>query len=218
MILTNRLFTRSEPSRDAKSIYIFCEGAKREYNYFSFFRGIDSRINIEIYSLDNGENNSPMGLFEIAKKSIIKSKENPNPRYEFINDIDEVWFVIDTDKWEDKITELRGKCENYKNWNISQSNPCFEVWLYYHQFSKKPSFKGDEACKNWKSYLDKKIPGGFDSRKHPIYFEKAIINSEKNHEEIDCIPIIGCTDVFKLSKRIYPLVKDKIIRILQIIN
>ena len=32
MIPTNRLFSRREPTRDAKSLYIFCEGKKREYH------------------------------------------------------------------------------------------------------------------------------------------------------------------------------------------
>jgi len=34
MILTNRLFERVEPSRDAKLIIIYCEGKVREDNYF----------------------------------------------------------------------------------------------------------------------------------------------------------------------------------------
>ena len=53
MILTNRLFVREEPTRDAKSIYIFCEGKEREFNYFMYFKELDSRINIEIYKLES---------------------------------------------------------------------------------------------------------------------------------------------------------------------
>lgn len=48
MILTNRLFERVAPNREAKSIYIFSEGAKREVQYFNYFKGLDSRINIEV--------------------------------------------------------------------------------------------------------------------------------------------------------------------------
>ncbi len=40
MILTNRLFEREQPSREARSIYIFCEGARREYQYFEYFKEI----------------------------------------------------------------------------------------------------------------------------------------------------------------------------------
>ncbi len=52
MILKKRLFERAEPSEDAKKIFIFCEGKKRERAYFNYFKAIDSRINIEVYELD----------------------------------------------------------------------------------------------------------------------------------------------------------------------
>ena len=134
MILTNRLFDREPPSRDAKSIYIFCEGAKREFQYFEYFQEMDSRINIEIYRLHPEEDNSPLGLLNIAEKCIIKSEENKNPKYEFI-DGDEVWIVLDTDKdkhnsREPQIEQIIKKCAERKDWNIVESNPCFEVWLY----------------------------------------------------------------------------------------
>ena len=70
MILTNRLFKRKLPDREAKSIYIFCEGAKREYQYFDYFKELDSRINVEIYKLHPEEDNSPLGLLKIAQKCI----------------------------------------------------------------------------------------------------------------------------------------------------
>ena len=76
MILTKRLFVREAPSRLAKSIYIFCEGAKREYQYFQYFKELDSRINIEVYKLDPTENNSPLGLFDIAKQCILSDIKN----------------------------------------------------------------------------------------------------------------------------------------------
>ncbi len=97
MILTNRLFDREPPTKEAKSIYIFCEGLKREFGYFEYFREMDSRINIEVYKLHPHENNSPKGLFGIAKKCVLQSKENPNPKYKFQKN-DEVWIVLDVDK------------------------------------------------------------------------------------------------------------------------
>ena len=97
MILTNRLFEREAPIREAKSIYIFCEGGKREYQYFKYFKEMDSRINVEIYKLHPHEGNSPFGLLNIAKSCIIANKDNPNLKYSFLKN-DEVWIVLDTDK------------------------------------------------------------------------------------------------------------------------
>ena len=70
MSITNRLFERQPPSREAKSIYIFCEGVKREYQYFKYFVEMDSRINIEPYRLHPHEDNSPLGLLNIGKSCI----------------------------------------------------------------------------------------------------------------------------------------------------
>lgn len=214
MILTNRLFERKQPSREAKSIYIFCEGLKREYQYFEYFKEMDSRINLEIYKLNAHEDNSPLGLLNIAKECIIPTIENPNPKYTFQKN-DEVWIVLDTD--EDKtdsrkpqIQKVREECLTFKDWNVAQSNPCFEVWLYYHVNSEKPNFDGNDCCKLWKKLVNETIAGGFQSKRHPIYIEEATINAENNFESENNIPIIGSTEVFKLSKSILPLVELKI--------
>lgn len=38
-------YERKEPSRDSRKIYIYCEGNRREYDYFMFFRGLSSNWN-----------------------------------------------------------------------------------------------------------------------------------------------------------------------------
>ena len=214
MILTNRLFERKKPSREAKSIYIFCEGARREYDYFKYFKGIDSRINIEVYKLHHHENNSPNGLLEIAKQCIEKSESNPSPKYSF-QDNDEVWIVLDTDKdktdsRKPQITQVLQACELKTDWFLAQSNPCFEVWLYYHFFSEKPTLENVGICSNWKTLVNNSIKGGFDARKHPICIENAAIHAEQVFESKNGSPLVGSTDVFRLSKSILNLVKAKI--------
>ena len=138
MILTNRKFVREPPSRVAKSIFIFCEGAKREYQYFMYFKEMDSRINVEVNKLNQSDNNSPLGLFEIAKSNIIRTSNNPNPKYSF-QDGDEVWIVFDVDKDKEEsrkpqIVKVVKESSSFTNWRVAQSNPCFEVWLYNHLF------------------------------------------------------------------------------------
>ncbi len=219
MILTNRRFKREPPSREAKSIYIFCEGAKREYEYFGYFKEMDSRINIEIYKLHPHENNSPGGLLTIAKQSILPNEENNhNPKYTF-QENDEVWIVLDTDidkrsSRKPQIIQIEEFCKQKDDWFVVQSNPCFEVWLYYHFSPEKPLFEGDAYCTTWKGMLNSSISGGFDSRRHPIYIERAIENAENNFELHDSAPSIGSTEVFRLAKSIFPLVEAKIKRVL----
>lgn len=220
MILTNRLFEREAPSREAKSIYIFCEGVKREYQYFKYFKEMDSRINVEIYMLHPHEDNSPAGLLNIAKNCILISEDNPNPKYSFLEN-DEVWIVFDTDKDKDdsrkpQTKKIKEFCRQKSGWFAAQSNPCFEVWLYYHHSSEKPVFENSEDCNAWKKLVNDSISGGFDSRKHPLYISRATVNAEKNFDSVNNIPTAGSTEVFRLSKSILPLIESKIKAVLRL--
>ncbi len=213
MIVNNRKFERKEPDRDAKCIFIFCEGAKREQQYFNFFNGIDSRIKIEVYRLDPHDDNSPLGLLDIAKKSFVSSG-NCKPKYEF-HDGDEVWIVLDIDidrlrSREVPIAKVDTECQKRRGWFLVKSNPCFEVWLYNHLFSNMPIFDGIKYCENWKHYVDDKIPGGFNSRKHPILIEDAIEHAGNLFQEENGTPIVGCTDLFRMAKSIVSIASERI--------
>ncbi|MFN8283747.1 MAG: RloB family protein [Chitinophagales bacterium] len=210
MLSRSKLYTRREPTKEAKLFIIFCEGQNTEPMYFRYFQNISHNINLEIVEHDNGKNN-PIGLFETACKLLVKSEENPNPKYE-IASIDEVWFVIDTDKWNEhgnKINELKEKLVNYPTWKIAQSNPCFEVWQYYHHFTDKLTLDNLDTCSSWKNHLNDKI-GGFNCNKHPIFIEEAIQRAKNIHQEINNQPDICCTEVFNLAELILPFVQEEI--------
>lgn len=210
MILkSRRAFERVQPSLDAKSFYIFCEGKDREPQYFRYFKEIDSKVNVEVIASEHNGDTSPTGLFARACEFIVSSESNPNPKFELL-DIDEVWFVIDTDTWGPKIAELRSLCAQMGDWRIAQSNPCFELWLYYHFFDSLPNFEGMESSNIWKSFVDNKIPGGFDSRKHPILLQTAINNSLKHYNEKEGIPTLCSTQVHKLGENLFKLLEPKL--------
>jgi len=145
----------------------------------------------------------------------VESDDNPNPKYAF-QENDEVWIVLDTDKDKNdsrktQIESIRNSITDKKDWFIVESNPCFEVWLYYHFHKTPEQFDGIEKCKSWKSFVDNKIKGGFDPRKHPLFIKDATQNAEGNFQ-VDKYnkPIIGTTEVFKLSKSILIIVGNKI--------
>ena len=201
MLIKNRLFERVEPERSAKKMYIFCEGADREYHYFRYFEALDSHLHLIVYRLQEHEDNSPLGLYQIAEKMLLQTSTND---YRPIEDL--VWIVLDTDK--DKtdsrhapLLELRQKCVQHC-WQVAQSNPCFEVWLYYHQESQKPDLATPEVPQQWKVLVNNLIKGGFDPRKHPVLVQQAIRNAEQNFERNeDNLPIIGTTEVYLLAKQ-----------------
>lgn len=219
MLLTNRLFERQPPSREAKSIYIFYEGAKREYQYFKYFVEMDSRINVEPYRLHPHEDNSPLGLLNIAKTCIIHSKENPSPKFKF-QENDEVWIVVDVDKdkaesRKPQFKQITDFCNANKDWFLVQSNPCFEVWLYYHLFDTIPEFEGEDKCTNWKRMLNNLQSGGFHSSRHPIFIQRAAERSRSNFQSSNNEPNNGCTEMFNLAESMLTILDEKISKVLK---
>ncbi len=146
-----------------------------------------------------------MGLFNNACTKLLQSPENLDPKFELTEE-DEVWFITDTDKWEGHIELLRSTVSEKNNWFVAQSNPSFEVWLYYHFEKEKPS----ERISNWKNHLNIKIKGGFDNRKHPAQIEVAILNAETNFTTTNGQPDPATTEMFILAKKILLLVKDEL--------
>jgi hypothetical protein len=204
----NKIYSRAEPSKEGKLYFIFCEGEKKETTYFHFFNQLASQIIIQIVPVDGGKN-SPMGLFNTACQKLVKTQQNPTPTYELGPD-DEVWFIIDTDKWGKEVANLR-EAATGSNWSVAQSNPCFEVWLYYHFEVEKPK----EEIENWKKFLGEKVKGGFDPRKHPVHMPIAIENSKANFFIENDQPGIMATEVHLLASKILPLVKEELAAILK---
>ena len=212
MIIRHRKYEKEPPSRKAKKIYIFCEGRRREHDYFRYFVDMDSRINIIVHQMKEDDNTTPNGVFQKAEEFAGTID---------LEDIDEIWLVIDRDydvldSRKPQIQEIREKCVSRANWNIALSNPCFEVWLYYHLSNEVPAFDGLEISSNWKTHLADSILGGFDPRKHPLLIETALENSKSVHStDENEEPAICSTEVYLLAESIVPLVKEKLSRRLE---
>lgn len=135
---------------------------------------------------------------------------------------DRVWFVVDTDTWEKegKIAPLRKFCQDrndeiqekydevktYSAWNVAQSNPCFEIWLYYHFYEEKPLDENVEPCPSFKDFVGKSIAGGYDYGRDQIYLSDAIRNAESNFSEDKGSPALYTSEMFRLGKEIYGFV------------
>lgn len=212
MILSkHRLFKRQDPSRLAKAFLIFCEGQRREFDYFNYFRQLDSRINIVVIPPESDEDNSPEGLYRKATEFLIGSIVNAEPAHHKDHQYDEIWFVIDTDKWKHKIKGLKSGIENQDSWFVAQSNPCFELWLYFHFKYQTPEFEGMKDSHTWKSFVNEVAGGGFDCRKHPILITDAISNSKHGFSETDGYPDFLSTQVFRLAENICEVIEAKLL-------
>ena len=210
----NKIYKKVEPFKNARKLFLFCEGDK-EVNYFKFFQGFTSNIDIIPIPNDNGKSD-PVKLKKKAEM-LFFGDENVNPKFNISIELeDEIWFVIDTDRWNegDKINSLRIFIENinkeYKGWFVVQSNPSFELWLYYHFYSEKPQVEDISKYVSFKAFVDHKIKGGFDNRKMPLEIQKAVVIAEANFNDLNGQPTIFSTEVFILAKQIIRFTKPQL--------
>lgn len=108
MIQRRRIYEKALPSKDAQKIYVFCEGDDREKNYFDFFSGLSSNLEVIAITPYN-HRSSPNNLMMRAEELF----EGETPVYTLDYDQkDIIWFVVDTDEWEEQglIKRLRTFC------------------------------------------------------------------------------------------------------------
>ncbi len=222
MITRRKDYSKSEPTKDAGKIYIICEGKGSEPAYFGFFEGLSS--NLELIVIPPEDGTDPLKLMELAERIFLGDTRRHTIDY---LQRDKVWFAIDTDSWEKegKIAPLRNFCralnagiiekyseaKPYEAWNVAQSNPCFEIWLYYHHYADMPDKEEVESQPSVKAYVNKQIAGGFDYQRDPARLQDAIENSEKNYSQQDNgNPDWFSTEQFYLGKEIMGFVKTEV--------
>ena len=118
--------TRKSGFRDAKLIVIATEGMVTETKYFNDLAFDEKYRNPKIH-------------VEILERSATASAPNhiihelDKFRRQFrLNEYDELWLVIDVDRWGDaKLSDIATQCEQ-KVYQLAVSNPCFELWLLLH--------------------------------------------------------------------------------------
>lgn len=112
MITRRKDYSKKPPTKDASKIYIVCEGAETEKNYFGFFEGLSS--NLELIVIPPQEGTDPLKLMALAQHELLD--ETRTHTLDFMQN-DRVWFAIDTDSWEaeGKIQPLRDFCNLQNN-------------------------------------------------------------------------------------------------------
>jgi hypothetical protein len=193
-------YAKKVPFRDAFFFIIICEGKNSEPQYFRFFDGLSSRV--KIVPVESGMGSAPKLLIDNA----IAKEEELDARA----DRDRVWFVIDTDRWRQQLHDIRSECEKHPHWRVAQSNPCFEVWLYFHVKSTLPMLADFLQCNKWKPFLPKVIQGGFNSDVHPVTIETAINNSRSSYAAEGYFPQPGSTQLWQLGEELLPLIKKEL--------
>lgn len=117
--------TRRSGFRDAKLIIIASEGTNTEKRYFEDLANAYFAPNIHVEVLNRLESGSD-------PQTVILALDDFCRRYRLRSDYDELWLVIDVDRWQEKQLSDVGSLCAQKKYGYAVSNPCFEIWFLLH--------------------------------------------------------------------------------------
>jgi len=194
--------------RDVKKfICIASEGTKTEPNYFKGLKISLKNPNIHIKSIARDDTAS-------APNHVLR-KVNEFKKETRLMSTDELWLVIDIDRWTTKmLSEIARECLQHKYF-LAVSNPRFELWLLLH-LADVSKYKNEEKDKL------KKVNGHIENRIKEIcgsykknclnmeIFRPKILKAIKRAKKLDKNirnrwPNVLGTHVYKLAESIYQL-------------
>lgn len=148
------LIPRDYGHRDASFFLVCAEGPGDEVVYFHELEAIPGlvdprRIRVLVTS-PPGDRSAPKHVFAHADE-VVRGIEKRG--------VDEVWLVIDRDRWPDQVQEV-GAEAHQRGWHLAVSNPCFQVWLLLHRGPTPPSGPCKELKSAWGATFAR-TPGGF---------------------------------------------------------
>jgi hypothetical protein len=120
-----RSFTRKSGLRDSRLIVIASEGEETETIYFEGLKKYFTNPRIHIEVLQRIESASdPIRIMRLLDQF--------RSLYRLRMGYDQLWLVIDVDKWGDKkLSSVSQQCYQ-KSYQLAVSNPAFEIWLVLH--------------------------------------------------------------------------------------
>lgn len=213
MMRKKRGYKRETPQelvKDYKLFAIDCEGQKREPEYFKVFRYFSQKIAVDVIEdivrdeealTINAQKSSPLWVLDRAMRYIEK---------EGLSKEDDLWFVMDTDRWSiEQLREIAKYCETYPNWHIVLSNPCFEVWLYFHKQQNIDKSKSI-SCAEFKYEISTFEKAGY----HPLTFISSLPEAIANAKAADSdtehfLPNFKVTKVYQLGEAILQIIGKK---------
>lgn len=118
-------FVRLEGVRSARLVVIASEGRCTESIYFSAVKDKLRAPNVHVEILSRESNDS-------SPESVHAQIADFMCQYN-IEDDDELWLVIDRDRWHERmLSQVAKLCAQNTHLNFCMSNPCFELWLLLH--------------------------------------------------------------------------------------
>ncbi len=168
------------------------EGRRTEKQYFEIF----NNPKVQVVVIPSEDNRS-------APEYILQRLDGYALEYQ-IGQEDELWLMIDTDRWGERKLSGITKEAGQKGYFMAVSNPCFEVWLYLHLDDVRTAIT---ACRELKQLLRETIGSYNSSRLDPDVFRDHISEAVQRAKALtpdasERWPASIGTHVYKVVERI----------------
>lgn len=195
--------------RDYKLFAIACEGGKREPLYFKVFEHFSQRVTVDVIeAIVSDEEMKSKHQLRSAPRWVLDRAVTYIER-EGLLDEDELWFVLDTDRWSfEQLSQVNHYCERFPNWHIAISNPCFEVWLYFHK-KQNIAASASQTCNEFKSEISEFADGGYHELKFIGDLRSAIENARRaDPQPAYFLPDIKVSKIYRLAENIMAFIGE----------
>lgn len=119
-------YGRVEGGKSSRLVVVAAEGRYTENIYFETIKNSQCAANVHVEILKRDDNSSNPENVEQQLETFAKEFD--------LDKKDQLWLVIDKDKWLDKtLSEIAARCEQKEYMHFCLSNPCFELWLLLHK-------------------------------------------------------------------------------------
>lgn len=169
-------YTRKAGKLIPRKVFIFTEDSVKEQKYFRDFIEYYNIPQAKVKIIDRGStHSSPQSVINYVidfQKSIRQNEPDISENYVY-------WLVLDTDRWKANLAKAVTDAFQ-RNYDLAQSNPCFEIWLLLH-YDDADSVKENESVLRTKVAVNQAISlhyvSGSNERDYFPFTEKAIDNA-----------------------------------------
>lgn len=198
-------YQKPMPEVEVTRIFVISGGTKREPDYFKLLRKETSlkRIMVVVRS-KKGQGLLPLQMSAMASKFYseqVFETEEGNTYKLFAND--SVYLLSDVDEFGKDLCQLVKSAPSQQVWIVS--NPCFEIWLFYHYYSHPlPELKDglDIELSKRSQWMKQQLHQlrQVNSSKALLDMPTAIKNSKANYKlTTDGLPDVFSTQMHELA-------------------
>ena len=126
-------YQKPMPEIDPPRLFIISGGTNRESDYLKFARNLAASKHIVLaITSKKGQGLQPFQMSQWADQFYLNHRfETKEQDYELV-DSDHIFMISDVDEYGSDLTRRIPDNPERLKWIVS--NPCFEIWLFYHYF------------------------------------------------------------------------------------